>query len=95
MIRWCEKYYWITFPNAKALIGKQISHLQEQGRPVNKGDPEEIAIAIMALGIGLKVLLNFMDRIRTGFGRSGKIRFTIECPIHLRASNNGLENMTR
>ena len=80
MIRWCEKYYWITFPNAKALIGKQISHLQEQGRPVNKGDPEEIAIAIMALGIGLKVVEFYGSD-------SNRIRKIWENTVHHRVSH--------
>jgi AcrR family transcriptional regulator len=50
------------------IIGKQISHLQEQGRIPNKGDPEEIETAIIALAIGLKVLSNLRgwdaDRVR-------------------------------
>ncbi|MFZ2073078.1 MAG: TetR/AcrR family transcriptional regulator [Methanoregula sp.] len=41
------------------ILEKQISHMQDQGRIINKGDPDEIVTAITALATGLKVLSNF------------------------------------
>ncbi len=59
------------------IIAKQISHMQEQGRIPNNGDPEEIETAIMALAIGLKVLSNLRgwdaDRVRQMWENSAQL----------------------
>ncbi|MFZ2073077.1 MAG: TetR/AcrR family transcriptional regulator [Methanoregula sp.] len=50
------------------IIVEQISHMQDQGRITNKGDPDEIVAAIIAFAIGIKVLASFkgwdVDRVR-------------------------------
>lgn len=59
------------------IIAKQISHMQEQGRIPNNGDPEKIETAIIALAIGLKVLSNLggwdADRVRQMWENSAQL----------------------
>ncbi|MGB8310006.1 MAG: TetR/AcrR family transcriptional regulator [Methanoregula sp.] len=59
------------------LIGKEISHMQEQGKILNKGDPDEIWATVIALAIGLKVLSSFRgwdpERVRQMWENSAEL----------------------
>jgi AcrR family transcriptional regulator len=61
-----------------SIIGKQISHMQEQGGILNKKcDPDEMWAAVIALAIGLKVLSNLRgwdaDRVRQMWENSAQL----------------------